>query len=81
METATGKKCVYMSVNDISEKLRSMGSGSHLIVGINRTRPYPGHWFNVFYDGKKFYTIDGQSGEILEFPYDYGSVTEWCAMI
>ena len=81
METATGKKCVYMPVTQIEEKLRSMGTGSHLIVGINRTGGRVGHWFNVFYDGKKIYTIDGQSGSIFGFPHDYGHISEWCAMI
>lgn len=81
METATGKKCVYMSVSQIADKLKSMGAGSHLIVGINRTGGRPGHWFNVFFDGEKIYTIDGQSGNILNFPYDYQFISEWCAMI
>lgn len=36
MEAATGKKFVYMSVNDIEKMLVSMGPGSHLICGINR---------------------------------------------
>ena len=34
-----------------------------------------------FFDGENFYTIDGQSGEILDWPYDYGDVTEWCALV
>lgn len=86
MEVATGKRCVYMSVDSIEEYLRNQGPGSHLIVGINRGPapngcPQSGHWFNAFYDGENFHTIDGQSGEILEWPYDYGDVTEWCALI
>lgn len=85
MELATGKKCRYMSPNDIESTLRTMGPGSHLIVGINRQHPsgkgIAGHWFNVFYDGDKVYTIDGQSGEVLEFPHDYGFVSEWCALV
>ncbi len=75
-----------MSVDSIEEYLRNQGPGSHLIVGINRGPapngcPQSGHWFNAFYDGENFHTIDGQSGEILEWPYDYGDVTEWCALI
>lgn len=84
MELATGKKCVYMSVEDIENKLKSMGAGSHLIVGINRVhngKPISGHWFNAFYDGQEIYTIDGQSGEIYEWPHDYVYVSEWCAMV
>ena len=85
MESATGKKCTYMSVDEISEKLKSMGAGSHLIVGINRRlpngKPISGHWFNAFYDGEKIYTLEGQSGKILEWPHDYGHISEWCALI
>ena len=85
MEQATGKKCVYMSVDKIAEHLRGMGAGSHLIVGINRRgpdgKPMTGHWFNAFYDGEKIYTIDGQSGEIMDWPHDYGHVSEWCALV
>lgn len=86
MEIATGKKCVYMPLESIEDYLRNQGAGSHLIVGINRGPalngcPQPGHWFNAFFDGINFHTIDGQSGEILEWPYDYGNITEWCALI
>lgn len=85
MEQATGKKCTYMSVNQIEEHLRQKGAGSHLIVGINRRlpngKPISGHWFNAFFDGEKIYTIEGQSGEILEWPHDYGYISEWCALI
>ncbi len=85
MEQATGKKCLYMTVDKIEEHLRGMGAGSHLIVGINRRLPngksIAGHWFNAFYDGEKIYTIEGQSGEILEWPHDYGYISEWCALV
>ena len=86
MEVATGKRCVYMPIGSIEDYLRNQGPGSHLIVGINRGPapngcPQSGHWFNAFFDGENFHTIDGQSGEILEWPYDYGDVTEWCALI
>ena len=81
MEKATGKKCVYMSPDDIAQKLISMGPGAHLICGINRHAPYPGHWFNAYYDGNKIYTIDGQVGEIYDWPHDYVDVSEWCALV
>ena len=86
MEEATGKTCVYMPREEIEQYLRYMGAGSHLIVGINRGptpdgTPQSGHWFNAFFDGEKFYTIDGQCGEILDWPYDYGYISEWCALI
>lgn len=86
MEMATGKKCMYMSLESIEDYLRNQGAGSHLIVGINRGLtpdgcPQSGHWFNAYYDGVHFHTIDGQSGEILEWPYDYGDISEWCALV
>lgn len=86
MEIATGKQCVYMPLESIEDYLRNQGAGSHLIVGINRGPapngcPQSGHWFNAFFDGVNFHTIDGQSAEILEWPYDYGDITEWCALI
>ena len=85
MEVATGKKCVYMSIEEIEEHLRKQGPGSHAIAGINRYpaygTPLAGHWFNVFFDGENFHTIDGQSGEIFEWPHDYNFISEWCALI
>ena len=86
MEAATGKKCVYMSADDIKNTLINMGPGSHLICGINRHRtpsgkPQSGHWFNAYYDGNKVYTIDGQCGEVFDWPYDFGDVSAWCALV
>lgn len=86
MEWATGKKCIYMSVSDIESKLKEQGPGAHLIVGINRKptifgKPQAGHWFNAYYDGQNIYTVDGQIGQIMEWPHNYGSISEWCAMI
>ena len=89
MEKATGKKCKYMSVEQIEKRLIAAGPGSHLIIGINR-KPVviggkkisqPGHWFNAYYDGKKIYTIEGQSGNVYDWPHDYGDISEWCALI
>ena len=86
MEEATGKKCRYMPINEIEKHLINKGAGSHLIIGINR-KPTPwgqgqsGHWFNAFYDGEKIHTIDGQTGEIYDWPYDYGDISEWCVLI
>ena len=75
-----------MAPDKIEQILYREGAGSHLIVGINRRnpitgKPATGHWFNVYYDGKKVHTVDGQSGKIYEWPHDYGNVSEWCAMI
>lgn len=81
MEKWTGLKCRYMTTKDIENILRSRGPDSELIVGINRWPGESGHWFNVFYDGNNFYTVDGQCGKVMEWPHDYGHVTEWCAMV
>ena len=86
MEAATGKKCIYMSPEDIEKTLLGIGTGAHLIVGINRYptamgKPQAGHWFNAYYDGNRIYTIDGQSGKILDWPHDYNDVSEWCALV
>ena len=86
MERITGRTCRYMSVAKIEAILRERGPGSHLIVGINRRRTIwgcrrAGHWFNVYYDGENFFTLDGQSGSVYEWPYDYGHVSAWCALV
>lgn len=79
MEQATGKSCVYMSLSEMENLIRSKGAGSHFIVGINRTFG-AGHWFNAYYDGQKIYTIDGQCGKVFEWPHDYGHIAEWCIL-
>lgn len=81
MERATGRTCTYMPLSDIESHIRAQGVGSHFIIGINRSGNLAGHWFNAYYDGEKIYTIDGQSGQILDWPYDYGHVAEWCIML
>ena len=85
MEGWTGKQCVYMSPEKIEEILKTRGAGAHLIVGVNRRRPsgqpISGHWFNAVYDGHKIYTVDGQSGEVMDWPHDYGYVSEWCTLL
>ena len=80
MEELTGLKCKYMKPADIEKVLVNRGPGSELIVGINRYEG-SGHWFNVFYDGKDFYTVDGQSGKIMDWPHDYKNVSAWCALV
>lgn len=86
MEIVTGKRCVYMPMDDIETRLKTMGPGSHLIVGINRHPapnglPQAGHWFNAYYDGQNVYAVDGQIGKILDWPPDYHDISEWCAMV
>lgn len=80
MELITAKKCEYMTPQDMEALLKDSGPGSHLIAGINRERG-SGHWFNVYYDGENFHTLDGQTGKIYNWPHDYGNVTRWCAMV
>lgn len=85
MEQITGLTCKYMSPDKIKSILIKRGPGSHLIVGINRHpvggKPQSGHWFNAYYDGSRVYTLDSQSGEVFEWPHDFGDVCEWCALI
>ena len=84
MERALGKKCVYASPSEIESYMKSQGAGFHTVCGINRQLPdgsrISGHWFNIFYDGNQLYTIDGQSGEIYDWPHDYGYISEWCIL-
>lgn len=76
MNKLTGMEQVAMSPDQIREYLISQGPGSHGIVGIDRVSG-PGHWFNAYYDGQKVVAIDGQTGEVNDWPPDYGDVTNW----
>lgn len=76
MNKITGMEQVAMSPDEIKDYLVSQGPGSHGIVGIDRVSG-PGHWFNAYYDGEKVVAIDGQTGEINDWPPDYGDVTNW----
>ena len=76
MNALTGMEQVAMSPDEIKEYLISQGAGSHGIVGIDRAEG-PGHWFNAYYDGERVVAIDGQSGEVRDWPPDYGDVTNW----
>lgn len=76
MSQITGMEQVPMDPEEIKNYLISQGPGSHGIVGIDRTEG-PGHWFNAYYDGEKVMAIDGQTGEIHDWPPDYGDVTNW----
>ncbi len=80
MEQATGKTCRYMSVDEIGKRVMAMGAGTCVVAGINRNH-YAGHWFNVYYDGNRLYTIDGQSGNVYDWPHDYGDVRDWCVLL
>ena len=76
MNAVTGMEQKKMTPEEIKEYLISEGPGSHAIVGIDRESG-PGHWFNAYYDGEKVVAIDGQTGEIRDWPPDYGNVTNW----
>ena len=80
MERLTGLKAAFMEPDRIAAVLKQRGPGSHLIVGIFRNS-CRGHWFNVYYDGKEIRTLDGQTGEIYDWPHDYGDIREWFVML
>ncbi len=77
MNELTGMKQVPMSPGEIQQYLLNQGPGAHAIVGIDRAEG-PGHWFNaICLDDHTVVALDGQSGEILDWPPDYGNVTNW----
>lgn len=76
MNDVTGMEQVTMSPEEIESYLIGQGAGAHGIVGIDRAEG-PGHWFNAYYDGNKVMAIDGQTGEVFDWPPDYGDVTNW----
>lgn len=76
MEALTGMQQVSMSPDDIESNLLTQGDGAHAIIGIDRAEG-PGHWFNAACINGKVVAIDGQSGEILDWPPDYGDVVNW----
>lgn len=72
MEALTGRPQIPMTLSEMRDVLIAAGPGSHAVVGIDRTFG-AGHWFNAYYDGERVVAIDGQSGEILDWPPEYGS--------
>lgn len=76
MNEITGAEQVSMSPQEIESFLMSQGPGAHGIVGIDRAEG-PGHWFNAYYDGSKVMAIDGQTGDVHDWPPDYGEVINW----
>ena len=76
MEALTGMDMVSMSPDDIRDRLLAEGDGAHAIIGIDRAEGC-GHWFNAACIDGKVVAIDGQSGEILDWPPDYGDVVNW----
>ena len=76
MEALTGMEQVSMSPEEIANRLLEQGDGAHAIIGIDRAEG-PGHWFNAACIDGKVVAIDGQSGEISDWPPDYGDVVNW----
>ena len=76
MEALTGMEQVSMSPEEIEKTLLAQGDGAHAIIGIDRAEG-PGHWFNAACIDGKVVAIDGQTGEIRDWPPDYGDVVNW----
>lgn len=76
MNALTGMEQVSMSPAEIEATLLEAGDGSHAIIGIDRSEG-PGHWFNAACIDGKVVAIDGQTGEISDWPPDYGDVVNW----
>ncbi len=76
MNAITGMEQVSMSPSEIEQRLLEQGDGSHAIIGVDRAEG-PGHWFNAACMNGKVVAIDGQTGEITDWPPDYGNVVNW----
>ena len=76
MTALTGMEQVSMPPEEIEARLLEQGNGAHAIIGIDRSEG-PGHWFNAICKDEKVYAVDGQTGEINEWPPDYGDVVNW----
>ncbi len=76
MEALTGMEQVSMDPSEIEKTLLEQGDGAHAIIGIDRAEG-PGHWFNAACIDGKVVAIDGQTGEIRDWPPDYGDVVNW----
>ena len=77
MEAATGLPQTRMTTSEMIDALRRLGPGSHAVVGVDRLPGMPGHWFNVYFDGDRVWTLDAQSNEIGGFPPDEPDATSW----
>ena len=76
MNALTGMEQVSMSPEEIEQRLLNQGDGAHAIIGIDRAEG-PGHWFNAACLNGRVVAIDGQTGEITDWPPDYGDVVNW----
>ena len=76
MENLLGKRIVSMRPEEIEKKLLAAGERAHAVIGVDREYG-PGHWFNAACIEGRVVAIDGQSGEIFDWPPDYGHVVNW----
>lgn len=76
MEALTGMEQVSMSPGEIEKTLLDEGEGAHAIIGIDRSEG-PGHWFNAVNVDGMVKAVDGQTGEITDWPPDYEDVVNW----
>lgn len=76
MTALTGMEQVSMSPEEIKNRLLAEGDGAHAIIGIDRAEGC-GHWFNAACIDGKVVAIDGQTGEVTDWPPDYGNVVNW----
>lgn len=76
MEALTGMEQVSMDPSEIEQRLLEQGDGAHAIIGIDRAEG-AGHWFNAACVDGKVVAIDGQTGEVSDWPPDYGDVVNW----
>ena len=76
MEEITGLKMESSTPGDIEKMLLEQGDGAHAIIGVDRAEG-PGHWFNAAVIDGKVYAIDGQNGQMYDWPPDYGDVVHW----
>lgn len=76
MEAITGMEQVSMDPSEIERRLLEEGDSAHAIIGIDRAEG-TGHWFNAACIDGQVVAIDGQTGEISEWPPDYGDVVNW----
>lgn len=76
MTTLTGMDQVSMTPDEIEQRLLAQGNGAHAIIGIDRAEG-AGHWFNAACIDGRVVAIDGQTGEVHDWPPDYGDVVNW----
>ncbi|MBQ6908074.1 MAG: hypothetical protein IJQ28_06825, partial [Clostridia bacterium] len=76
MNALTGMEQTPMNPSEIEQRLLSEGNGSHAIIGVDRAMG-PGHWFNAVCVNNKVYALDGQTGQINDWPPNYGNVVNW----